>query len=106
MAQTQMRVFISVGVGCLLLIVFLFSAKVLGKTIVGFDRETARVRPWNPDLHAKWMEYVGRSLFLTVLFADLVLRVTLMVWREEKLFTGAGRDEFDGTMNNLSAHLG
>jgi hypothetical protein len=62
------------------------------------------IRPWNLDLHKKWIEYVGRSLFLTVFFADVLLRIALSVWREERAFAGtAPAAGFDRTMSGLGS---
>ena len=60
--------------------------------------------PTASDLHATWVEFVGRSLFLTVLFADVVVRTALSVWREERAFAGTpAAGEFDAAMAGLAA---
>ena len=66
------------------------------------DKDKSLIRPWSLSLHATWIEYVGRSLFLTVLFADLLVRMAVKVWREERAFAGTGpAANFDRTMSNL-----
>jgi hypothetical protein len=93
--------------GMLLLVVFLFTAKFGGRTLLGFDSEKCVLRPWSLDLHKVWIEYVGRSLFLTVFFADVVLRVALSVWKESKAFAGTEpAAAHDATMDGLSASVG
>lgn len=103
--RTSLAVFGLIVLGMLLLIIYLFTAKFLGVTIVGFDEKTSVFRPWNVlDLHQKWIEYIGRSLFLSVFFADLILRVALSVWREERAFAGtADAASFDKTMSGVSS---
>lgn len=89
-----------------MLFVYMFTAKFGGKTIMGFDSEKTVLRPWSLDLHKLWIEYLGRSLFLTVFFADLVLRVSLSVWNEERKFAGSAESSgFDRTMNGLTAAI-
>jgi hypothetical protein len=90
--------------GIMFLLIFLFTAKVGSVTILGFDEEKSAVRPWSLDLHKLWIEYLGRSLFLTVFFADLLLKVSLSVWREERAFAGSAQSSgFDRTMTGLTS---
>jgi hypothetical protein len=50
-------------------------------------------------LHKWWIEFVGRSLFMTVMFADLVVRMSVSVWREERAFTATSAAvDFDKSM--------
>jgi hypothetical protein len=104
LVRTSFAVFGLVVLGVLLLVIYLFTAKVAGRTLVGFDEHTSAIRPWNLDVHKKWIEYIGRSLFLSVFFADIVLRVALSVWREERAFAGtAPAAGFDRTMSGLGS---
>ena len=107
LARTQLMVLGAVAGGVLLVVTYLFTAKVGGATIVGFDKDKSMVRPWSLSLHRIWIEYVGRSLFLTVLFADLLVRMALSVWREERAFAGTEKAAaFDRTMAGLGAAVG
>jgi hypothetical protein len=74
--------------GVLLLFIYMFTAKFGPVTILGFDEGKSAIRPWSLALHRTWLDYLGRSLFMTVLFADLVLKMALCVWREERAFAG------------------
>jgi GYF domain 2 len=104
LARTQLMVVATIAAGMLLLVVYLFTAKVGGMTIVGTEKEKSLIRPWSLDLHAKWIEYIGRSLFLTVLFADLLVRMALSVWREERAFGATEKAAtFDRTMSGVGA---
>ena len=106
LAKAQLMVLIAVAGGVLLLVIYLFSSKYGDKTILGFDSQTTIVRPWSLRLHAVWLDYVGRSLFMTVLFADLLVRMSVMVWREERAFAGTPASmNFDRTMSGLGSAL-
>ena len=86
------------------LLVFLFTAKLGDQALMGFDSTRSVVRPWTLELHRVWIEYVGRALFLAVFFADVLLRIALSVWREERAFAGSpDAAGFDRTMTGLGA---
>ena len=55
------------------------------KTLLGFSEEKSYVRPWNWRI-IRWLviETLGRSLFTTILIADLFMRVSLAVWRHTR----------------------
>ncbi|MBA4066040.1 MAG: hypothetical protein C0501_20435 [Isosphaera sp.] len=92
--------------GILLVVVYLFTGRFGEVTILGFSDRDSLLRPWNLDLHAIWIELAGRSLFLTVLFADLLVRMALSVWREERAFAGTpGAAAFDATMTGLAGSV-
>lgn len=81
---------------------YLLTATVLGKPLVAFDG-SGWLRPWSGDVVAKVAEYAGRSLFLTVLFADLLVRMTLSVWLEERTFArGPRAADYDRMMSGLA----
>ena len=102
LGRTQTGVLLILAGGILLLIIFLFDAKVIGT-----NNETSAFRPWSLTLHTKWIEYIGRSLFMTVLFADLLVWISHLVWREEKAFVGSeAAAGFDRTMTGLAGSLG
>jgi hypothetical protein len=105
--RLSLVVFGLIALGVLLLLVYLFATKLAllgGKTIVGFDDSTSFLRPWSLEIHKRLIEYLGRSLFLSVFFSDLLLRVALSVWREERAFAGTpGAATFDRTMSGLDS---
>jgi hypothetical protein len=51
------------------------------KTLLGFREETSFFRPWSWRVF-RWLvlEWLGRSLFTTILIADLFIRVDSAVW--------------------------
>lgn len=64
---------------------------------------------WIGDLHIYryFLEYMGRSLFMTVIFADLLIRLELTVWKQEREFfqTNAAAD-YDRFMGDLGQVYG
>jgi GYF domain 2 len=106
LTKMQLYVLAAVGAGALTLVFYLTTTKLGGMTILGFDKSKSIIRPWSLSLHAMWLEYVGRSLFMTVLFADLLVRMAVMVWREERAFAGTPvAQAFDRNMSGLGASL-
>ena len=106
LASTSLLVLLVMLVGIVLLIVYLFTAKFGGMTILGFDDEKSVIQPWSIDLHRLWVEYLGRSLFLTVFFGDILLRIALSVWREERAFASTpDAASHDRTMLGLSSAI-
>jgi hypothetical protein len=53
----------------------------LHKTLLGFSEDTSLLRPWSWRV-LRWLvvETLGRSLFTTVLVADLFMRVNRTMW--------------------------
>ncbi len=99
--RTSLIVFGLIVTGMVLLLVYMFTTKFGDKTILGFS-DSSLVRPWTLDLHKTWIDFVGRSLFLTVFFADILLRIALLVWREERAFANSPEAVgFDRTMSGL-----
>ncbi len=103
-ARIQIYVLATVAVGVLFIIIFLFTAKLGGKYLVGTEKLTSMMRPWDLDLHSRWIEFVGRSLFLTVVFMDLLMLMNLSIWKAGKDFyqTEAAVD-YDRDMEDFSA---
>ncbi len=106
LAKTQRLVMAVILVGIGLLIIYLFTARFLGKSVIGLDSEGSLIRPWELELHKKWIEFIGRSLFLTVLFADVLMHMALSVWREENAFTNTPAARvYDERMAGLASAL-
>jgi uncharacterized protein DUF4339 len=101
LAKTQLYVLATIGLGILLIVIYLFTVKFNDRPLLGTSKN-AHLKIWSLDLHRIWIEYLGRSLFLTVLFADLLVRMAVMVWREERAFAGTGpAANFDRTMSGF-----
>ena len=58
------------------------------------------MRPWEVAHYI--LDFLGRSMFVTVLGADLLLRATLSAWRDQREFLQADRtDEYNQLMEKL-----
>jgi hypothetical protein len=82
----QKTVLAIVWVGVALIVIYAFTAEVLGKSLIGTSAMTSIMRPWSPSLIQFPIEYIVRSLFTTVLVADLFLMMNLQLWRHTKEF--------------------
>jgi hypothetical protein len=71
------------------LIAYAASWEVLGLRLVGLQPRTSLLRPW--EVARYFLDFLGRSMFVTVLGADLLLRATLSAWRHQREFLQAGR---------------
>lgn len=117
--------------GALLLAAYLFTKEVFGLHLVGLEAETSAVWLWENheelalqpgqilkqaesifwlgdiSLSQVLVEYCGRSLFMTAVFADLLVRMSLSVWGQEKGFAGsADAAVYEETMASLHHALG
>lgn len=89
--QIQRTVGLVTAFGIVLLFVYAFQAQVMGQALIGVDEETSWIRPWDPNLFQFPLEYVVRSLFTTVLVADLFMLMNLSVWQHTKAFLASER---------------
>jgi hypothetical protein len=109
----------------LLLVIYGFTKTVLGVPLLGLNQETSLVHMlqqveikelkidlpnppesivWIGDLHIYryLLEYMGRSLYMTVIFADLLIRLELTVWtQEQEFFQTAAAADYDRFMEDL-----
>ncbi|OAI50237.1 hypothetical protein AYO44_17975 [Planctomycetaceae bacterium SCGC AG-212-F19] len=98
--QQVVRVVLAVATGLLLL--YLTTKTIFGKHILGLDPRTSLMQPWNQHLLQWLLEYLGRSLFVTVVFADLMLRMSLTMWRHQQAFAQTpGAAEYNRLMGNM-----
>jgi hypothetical protein len=82
------------------LIAYAASWQVFGLRLVGLEPRTSLVRPW--EVARYFLDFLGRSMFVTVLGADLLLRATLSAWRDQREFLQADRaNEYNQLMENL-----
>lgn len=77
------------GAGLLLIVIYAFTVDMFGRSLIGVSDATSLIRPWDPDLLRFPIEYIARSLFTTVLVADLIMLMNLSLWRDDKAFAGA-----------------
>jgi hypothetical protein len=92
------------AVGVFLVITFLFVATTAGGiSLVGFG-PSASIKAYNLDLHKSWIEYVCRSLLMAVLFSDLLIRMNLAMWKQERSLANTElAQEYNHAMENLSS---
>lgn len=80
----------------LLLAVYLATREFLGIRVLGIDHKTALMNPL--DVVEFLLEVLNRSMFLTVLWADLFMRMNLKAWRHAQEFAGTPAAENYGTV--------
>jgi hypothetical protein len=86
------------SLGCL--IAYAASWQAFGLRLVGLEPRTSLVRPW--EVARYFLGFLGHSMFVTVLGADLLLRATLAVWQDQREFLQADRtNEHDQFMEKL-----
>jgi hypothetical protein len=101
LAKTHLYVLAAAVTGLVVILIYLMNARYDGHKLLGTNKD-AVWRIWSASFHKTWLEYVGRSLFLTVFFADLLVRMAVMAWREERAFAGTGPSaNFDQTMSAM-----
>jgi hypothetical protein len=82
------------------LIAYAASWQVFGLRLVGLNPRTSLLRPWQVVRY--FFDFLGRSMFITVLGADLLLRATLLSWRHQREFLQADRaKDYDRLMEKL-----
>lgn len=98
--QRQVRLILTVGIGFLLL--WLFTASMFGKDLIGIDADKSMIRPWSIDLIRLPVEFVSHSMFTMCLAADLFMVMNLSVWKHTKEFVGsAAAGDYDRRMNEI-----
>jgi hypothetical protein len=82
------------------LVAYATSWQLFGLRLVGLQPRTSLLRPW--ELARYFLDFLGRSMFVTVLGADLLLRATVSAWRHQRDFLQADRaKEYDRLMEKL-----
>jgi len=68
-------------------------------SLFGWTTESAMMEYW--DLLLWMIDYVGRSLLITVAVADLLLRATIVLWNQAATAKEAGQSDFSEKMLHL-----
>ena len=98
----QQMVLVIIGIGLALIVTYAFTAELFGKSLIGTSEMTSIMRPWSPSLIQFPIEYVVRSLFTTVLVADLFLMMNLQLWKHTKAFqTSPEAASYDRLMSEI-----
>jgi hypothetical protein len=86
--SVQTLVLLIMGLGVTLIVAYAFTGEIFGKSLIGTNEQTSAIRPWDPNLIQLPIEYIVRSLFTTVLVADLFMMMNLQLWKHTKEFQG------------------
>lgn len=88
--------------GIAVLLVYMLTHTLGGKTILGFTESGAVLRPWSLDLHKFIFDYLARSLFMTAVFADVIIRACTRAHKEVLAFHNSPASrEHDHAMESL-----
>jgi len=83
-----------------ILVVFLATRDVFGIHLVGLDSKTSLMRPI--ELVEFLMEVLGRSMFISALGAEFIMRMNLTAWRQGRdLAASDTLTVYDGAMEGL-----
>ena len=104
MRRVQQVVSGATALAGLLLVVYLAPQQYFDIHLVGLDVKTSLLGPL--DLIGFFLELIGRSLFMTVLGADLFMRMNLSTWQHHRTLAGSsaaeGYDRVMGAMEQIS----
>ncbi len=131
MRNIKRMVNVCVALAFVFLLLYLMTTKILGHTLVGvvpdncfltyvykaedpdqdlekaFEKTTALFCIFDSYLLQFIVDWFGRTLFATVVFSDLLLRVTLSVWRREQQFhESAAAVAYGRSMDGVDQFLG
>ncbi len=106
LGNLRMYVLIAAYVGVLFILVYMLISKVvMGAYLLGFSNGDM-FRPWSLSLHRFWLDCMGRTMLTMVLFADLLMRVNLSLWRQERDFYRTDKAaKYDATMSAIDKNL-
>lgn len=83
-----------------LVVAYFATQDMFGVHLVGLDPKTSLLRPL--DLVEFFLEVVSRSMFVTVLGADLFVWMSVTEWKNSKAFAGTtGAADYDRTMQAM-----
>jgi hypothetical protein len=105
--QWAYQIILALGVGLMLL--YALTGRVLGHPIVAFGRPDAIIGFWSFAWHLIkfWMDYLGRSLFITALAMDYFLLMNVSVWRNTREFEKTeAAGNYEATVEELGSVLG
>ena len=76
-------------VGVVMLVLWTFVGGIGPQNIALIGGEGSSIlRPWNPRVLQFPIDFVGRSLFTTVVVADLIMQMNVSMWRHDKQSEG------------------
>lgn len=88
------------AIAAMLLIAYVSTQRIFGMKLIGMDPKSSLLHPM--DLTEYVVEFIGRSLFMTVLAADVFLGMNVASWRYSKVLSGTPQAEkYDGVMTGF-----
>jgi hypothetical protein len=106
----QKAVLTVIGIGLGLIVVYAFTHEVVipgqmgvrRMALLGFDSSSSLLQLWKPSVIQFPIEYLVRSLFTTVLVADLFMLMNLQLWRHTKEFQASPESaSYDRLMSEI-----
>lgn len=88
------------AVAGLLLVFFALRQQAMGVRLLGTDYENSFLIPL--DLIEMFLETIGRAMFMTVLGADILMRINAKTWKQLRTFAASPASaDYDRAMNEL-----
>jgi GYF domain 2 len=102
LAAVQRQVRLVLGLGVVFVGIWLVTAKIFGRAIIGIDPDESMVRPWSLELFRFPIDYATHSLATTALAADLFMAMNLSVWQHTKAFVASAEaKDYDRRMSEI-----
>jgi hypothetical protein len=100
MSRVQRIVGILTALAGLIIVAALLTREVMGVHFVGTDPEKSLLRPI--ELAEFLLEFIGRSMFVCALGADLFMRMNVAAWKQGKTLEGtAAAKSYDEAMGAI-----
>lgn len=102
MRRTQLVVTLITALAGLILVVYLTTSEFMGIHLVGFDPQKALMSPM--DIVEFGLEIIARSMFVGVLGAELMMRLSVTAWTQNRLVAASEAAEpYDQAMAQMQA---
>jgi len=105
MKMLQLTVTLITAIAGIVLVVFLLSNDIMGIHLVGFDAKKSLMSPI--DLLEMGLEIISRSMFVSVVGAELMMRINLMSWQQGRAVSASeSAGPYDGAMEQMATVAG
>ncbi len=100
MKMLQLTVTLITAVAGIVLVAYLLSTDIMGIHLVGFDAKKSLMSPI--DLLETGLEIIGRGMFVSVVGAELMMRLNLMSWTQSRAVAASETaGPYDGAMEQM-----